>query len=91
VLEFKTSARYPARSQGLARVELQIRDDGVGLTAEGQARLYEAFYTTKRDGHGLGHAAVRTILDQQNATIQCDSTPGVGTTFLVSFPVESTD
>jgi PAS domain S-box-containing protein len=91
VVEIKTRARYPARSQGLARVELQIRDDGVGLTAEGQARLYEPFYTTKRDGHGLGLAAVRTILDQQNATIQCDSTPGVGTTFLVSFPVESTD
>ncbi len=87
VVEIRTGTTSPGNSRG-QQVELQIRDDGVGMSAETQARLFQPFYTTRKEGHGLGLAAVRTILNQLGATIQCDSSLGTGTTFTVSFPVD---
>jgi hypothetical protein len=78
------SKRPPGRC-----VRLRVSDNGVGMTPEVAAHVYEPFYTTKRDGGGtgLGLATVYGIVAQADATIDLWSEPGAGTTFTMMFPV----
>jgi signal transduction histidine kinase len=62
-----TVALSMAQSGG--RVEISVEDSGPGLTSEQQDRLFEAFYTTKSNGTGLGLAVTKTLLDKMGASI----------------------
>jgi two-component system, cell cycle sensor histidine kinase and response regulator CckA len=68
-------------------VSLEVADDGPGMTAEVQARIFEPYFTTKTSGHGLGLAAVRNIVRAHDGLIRLTSTPGKGTTFRIYLPV----
>ena len=75
---------------GSRRAEVRVVDTGVGLSAEDQARMFEAFEQVQRsraeEGTGLGlHPSVR-LADLLGARIMCDSEPGVGSTFTLSLP-----
>jgi signal transduction histidine kinase len=72
---------------------LQIRysDDGKGISLEEHSRIFEPFYTTKRGqgGSGLGlHIVYNLVTHQLNGHIECVSTPGVGTTFILQIPLD---
>jgi PAS domain S-box-containing protein len=67
-------------------VELVVEDDGVGMTEETRARLFQPLFTTKPDGTGLGLSIVKRIVDDHKATIACESSLGKGTRFIVTFP-----
>ncbi|OGQ11153.1 MAG: hypothetical protein A2138_26295 [Deltaproteobacteria bacterium RBG_16_71_12] len=69
---------------GCAR--LAVADTGTGMSAETAQRIFSPFYTTKKNGSGLGLATVRDLLNQIGARIEVDSQPGVGTTMRVGFP-----
>jgi signal transduction histidine kinase len=53
-----------------AHVEISVEDSGPGLTLEQQERIFEAFYTTKAGGTGLGLAVTKTLLEKMGATIE---------------------
>jgi signal transduction histidine kinase len=68
---------------------MSIRDTGVGIDAANLARLFEPFFTTKPvgEGTGLGLAAVYGIMEQNAGFVAVESTPALGTTFNLYFPL----
>jgi signal transduction histidine kinase len=70
-----------------AQFHLAVEDNGPGIPEAIQSRIFEPFVTHgKTKGIGLGMAIVRNIVTAHGGNIQFDTTPGRGTTFLVSLP-----
>ncbi len=67
-------------------VELKISDHGIGISEDKLPHIFEPFFTTKSNGTGLGLSYVHRIVTEHHAFIACQSRPGVGTTFTISFP-----
>ena len=63
-----------------------IRDNGCGIPEENVSRLFEPYFTSKRNGMGLGLAATLNILQSHKATIDVTSVLRQGTTFIITFP-----
>jgi PAS domain S-box-containing protein len=68
---------------------LKITDTGSGMTAEQIKNVFEPFYTTKRQGLGLGMPYARKIIEQHHGEIRIESSPHAGTMIEVRLPVES--
>lgn len=66
---------------------LEVTDNGCGMSAETQKRIFEPFYTTKSTGRGLGMSAICGIIKLHKGILKLISTVGVGTTFKVYFPL----
>jgi two-component system NtrC family sensor kinase len=67
-------------------VEVTFTDTGRGMTRDVQEHIFEPFFSTKEGGTGLGLAVARQILHAHHGSIRCESSPGAGTTFVVSLP-----
>ena len=69
-------------------VEIRIGDSGVGMTPDVQRRIFEPFYTTKGvgEGTGLGLSISYGIVERHQGHLSVESTPGVGTTFIIRIP-----
>lgn len=67
------------------RHQVQIRDNGSGISDENLSRLFEPYFTSKRNGMGLGLASTLTILQSHKATVDVQSKISQGTTFIISF------
>ncbi len=68
-----------------------IADTGPGIPSEKLDKLFEASYTTKASGSGVGLSAIKRVVDEHGATITVTSEVGVGTTFTVAFPILDRD
>ncbi|MFH1659931.1 MAG: ATP-binding protein [Pseudomonadota bacterium] len=66
---------------------IRVCDTGIGMSAEVLQRIFEPFYTTRREGTGLGLAIVRKIVEQHGGSIETSSTLGHGTCFTMSWPL----
>ncbi len=65
---------------------LEVIDRGPGISAEARERLFDAFFTTRSQGMGIGLAVVKRIIDDHDFLVEVDSQEGVGTTFRVRIP-----
>jgi len=70
-------------------IVLSVADRGPGLSAEQHDRIFEAFYTTKADGIGLGLAICRSIVEAHGGRLSAETTPGRGARFTMRFPAAS--
>ncbi|HYA61606.1 MAG TPA: ATP-binding protein [Candidatus Sulfotelmatobacter sp.] len=72
-------------------VQIEVRDDGVGMPPDVLSNMFEPFFTTKERGRGLGLglAISRNIVDRHGGRIEVASQPGRGTTFTITLPLKS--
>jgi len=90
-----TNAAQALKGRGQIRVEagpapdggvfIRVRDDGPGIPEEDRKRVFEALYTTKAKGSGLGLALCRRIMEAHGGTIELEPGPG-GASFRLLFP-----
>jgi two-component system, NtrC family, sensor histidine kinase PilS len=66
-------------------VVLNVSDDGPGIAADLQEKIFQPFFSTKKQGTGLGLAIVHRICTALGIKIRLDSRPGIGTTFEIVF------
>ncbi|MEO6722163.1 MAG: ATP-binding protein [Ferruginibacter sp.] len=67
------------------QAQLVICDNGCGITPENKSRLFEPYFTSKRNGIGLGLATTLNILQSHNATVDVQSQVGHGSIFTITF------
>jgi two-component system response regulator AtoC len=68
-------------------VEIQISDTGLGIPSEILPRIFDPFFTTKEQGSGLGLSVTYGIVREHGGTINVDSRPGEGSTFIIQLPI----
>ena len=73
---------------GTQSIWLTVADTGQGIDLEERARIFEPFYTTKKEGKGvgLGLSMVYGIIREHQGTIDVDSEPGKGSQFRLTLP-----
>jgi signal transduction histidine kinase len=67
-------------------VLVAVRDSGVGLDAESKDKIFDAFYTSKSLGMGMGLAISRSIVEHHGGRLWAVSNDGPGATFLFTLP-----
>ena len=67
-------------------VRLLVADTGPGIPAEEITKIFDPFFTTKRTGTGLGLSVSYGIIQEHGGTVDVQSRPGEGTTFIINLP-----
>jgi len=70
-------------------IEVTIRDDGPGIAPEKLGRIFEAYYTTKEKGSGLGLATVKHNVELYGGAVRVESELGKGARFILLFPAKT--
>jgi PAS domain S-box-containing protein len=78
--------RIRAQPDGSGAVLVAVQDTGIGLEPQSMARLFEAFYTTKADGMGMGLAISRSIVEAHGGRLWATPNDGHGATFQFTLP-----
>lgn len=73
------------RAQAVARITVQ--DNGPGIEGDVREKVFRPFFTTKKNGTGLGLALVQKIIVTHNGRVAVASTPGGGASFQVTLPI----
>jgi signal transduction histidine kinase len=71
------------------RVRLTVRDAGSGFEPQGVQKLFDAFYTTKRGGMGIGLSVSRSIIESHHGRLWAALNDGPGASFAFSIPRRS--
>lgn len=67
-------------------VYLRVQDNGSGISSRNMEHLFDAFFSTKESGMGMGLAISQTIMNNHHGKIRADSWPGRGSTFTIVLP-----
>ncbi|MDP5239392.1 DUF3365 domain-containing protein [Uliginosibacterium sp. 31-16] len=79
--------RIEVEPLGSSRLLISYADDGVGMSSEVLSRIFEPFFSTRRDSGGLGlYICYNLITTRLGGSIRGDSLPGGGTHFLITLP-----
>ncbi|WP_406700467.1 ATP-binding protein [Singulisphaera sp. Ch08] len=71
-------------------VEFQVEDNGEGISQDRLDRVFDAYFSTRAEGMGMGLAISRTIVEAHHGRIRVESEPGVRTTFRFTLPAPDT-
>jgi PAS domain S-box-containing protein len=84
-----TTRNVVATEGSRTAIQLDISDTGVGMNSQVARQIFEPFFTTKPPGAGtgLGLSTAYGVVRGYGGSIAVDSTPGVGTTFVIELPV----
>jgi signal transduction histidine kinase len=80
-------ARHPNSDHGLF-VRLEFFDTGIGMTQEVMRQAFDAGFTTRPHGNGLGLHNVKRVVDTLGGVIEIESAPGRGTQFAITLPAK---
>ena len=71
-------------------VEIKVTDTGRGIAREDLSKIFDPFFSTKKEGKGLGLglSVVHTIIDRHKGSISAESRPGKGTVFTITLPLK---
>ena len=74
-----------------SELAIAVTDTGIGITSDALPHIYEPFFTTKQDGHGvgLGLSTAYGIIEKHNGRIEVQSRVDQGTTFTIWMPVRT--
>ena len=78
-----------ARCHADSSIEVTIRDDGPGIPPDKLERIFEAYYTTKAKGTGLGLATLKHNVELYGGTVRVESALGKGARFVLVFPAKA--
>lgn len=86
----ETRVARVARESGIEPfVQIEIRDNGVGISKENLDHIFDPFFTTRPEGSGLGLAITYQIVHEHGGFIDVESEIGKGTSFRVNFPLKA--
>jgi two-component system sensor histidine kinase AtoS len=66
---------------------IQVDDNGIGISSDNQKNIFDLYYTSKKDGNGLGLSISQKIIAQHNGSISVSSMINKGTTFKIILPI----
>jgi PAS domain S-box-containing protein len=78
--------KYIVREEDLYYVIIEISDTGKGINPEVIDKIFNPFFTTKKDGLGLGLSICSRLIEENRGKVDVASTPGKGTTFTLALP-----
>jgi signal transduction histidine kinase/DNA-binding response OmpR family regulator len=93
----RVDIRRLSSTNGYSKIEFQVQDSGIGVTAEQKANIFEAFsqadtsITRKYGGTGLGLTISSRFIELMNGKLDLESEPGQGTTFFFTLDLEEVD
>jgi two-component system, NtrC family, sensor histidine kinase HydH len=77
------TVRVKAAADRESPVVVEVQDQGEGIPKSAQAQLFDAFFTTRTHGIGIGLAVVKRVVEDHGWSIEVDSGVGIGATFRV--------
>jgi signal transduction histidine kinase len=76
-------------NDGTRWAAITVRDHGIGIPDEIRSRIFDLYFTTKKEGSGIGLAMTYRIVQMHHGQIDVESKPGSGTTFVLRLPLIS--
>ncbi|GAV25704.1 ABC transporter substrate-binding protein [Carboxydothermus islandicus] len=68
------------------KIKIEVQDTGIGIPPQHLNQIFNLFFTSKKDGNGIGLAICQKLIQENGGSILVDSTPGAGTTFTIFLP-----
>jgi signal transduction histidine kinase len=72
-----------------AQAVIQVSDTGSGIAADKLAHIFDAYYSSRPQGSGLGLPTAKRIVETHNGTLSVNSEPGKGTSFTITLPLKA--
>ncbi len=86
---FKRELEIATMRDDQDRIAITVTDAGIGMKPAALDHLFEAFWTTKEDGMGIGLSISRSIVEAHGGQIAVSSAPRMGATFRISLPIRT--